>query len=144
MKLQTILIVGLGLIVAGCGQTEQADPAPMDEAATAEAAAPWEVDDSWRTAEFMQHMHQHAEYLDELNFALAEGDLEAAMVPANWLASHETYTDVQSEWLPFLYGMRTEAEAVEAANDLVTARAAAARINAPCQACHASVGMGMQ
>jgi len=141
MNLHTILIVGLAFAVAGCAEEEQVAAGPATEAPAPEAAAPWETDDSWRTPGFMQHMHEHAEYLDELNFALDDGDLEAAMVPANWLAGHETYTDVQQEWLPFLYGMRSEAEAVEAATDLGTARAAAARINAKCQACHNSVDM---
>jgi mono/diheme cytochrome c family protein len=89
-------------------------------------------------------MHVHAEKLDELNFALADGDLEAAMTPAYWLSRHETASDVQSEWMPFLYGMRTEAEAVETAPDLAAARAAAERINAHCQGCHAAVGIDIQ
>ena len=143
MKLHSILIVGLGLIVTGCGQEEQAAPEPAEEAAApvAQSAAPWEADDTWRNAGFMEHMHLHAEKLDELNFALADGDLAAAMTPAEWLATHETYEGVQQEWLPFLYGMRSEAEAVVAATDVATARAASERINAQCQACHDSVGM---
>lgn len=144
MNLHTILIVGLAFAVAGCAEEEQVASAPAEEAAPSEAAAPWETDDSWRNVGFMQHMHEHAEYLDELNFALADGDLEAAMVPANWLASHETYADVQPEWMPYLYEMRSEAEAVEAASDLGTARAAAARINAKCQGCHNAVDMGAE
>ena len=146
MNLRTILIVGLGLIVSGCAKEEQAAPEATDTAApaTEASAAPWVGDDSWRNAGFMEHMHLHAEKLDELNFALADGDLEAAMTPAEWLATHETYDDVQPDWLPFLYGMRTEAEAVAAATDLATAQVAAQRINAQCQGCHAAVGMATQ
>ena len=146
MNLRTILIVGLGLITAGCAEKDQANPESPGQAdmAMPETAAPWEADDSWRNTEFLQHMHVHAEKLDEINFALADGDREAAMAPANWLASHETYAGVQQEWLPYLYGMRSEAEALEAAADLATARAVAQRINAQCQACHAAVGMGTQ
>ncbi len=146
MKLHAILIVGLGVIVTGCAEKEQPISEPTDEAATPtpEAAAPSEGGDGWRNADFLRHMHRHAEKLDEINFALADGDLEAAMTPAYWLARHETYNDVPSEWLPYLYAMRSEAEAVETATELATARAAAERINAQCQACHAAAGMSMQ
>lgn len=146
MRMCTVLIVGLSLSMAGCAEKEQPAPEPMAAApeSMAEAAGPWEGDDSWRNAAFMKHMHQHAEKLDDINYALADGDLEAAMTPAYWLSKHDTYDDVQQEWLPYLYTMRTEAEAVEAATDLETARAAAARINEQCQACHAAVGMATQ
>ena len=146
MKPNTILIVGLALIVTACAEKEQAVSEPADEAAmpTPEAAAPWEGDDSWRNAAFLKHMHLHAEKLDELNFALADGNLEAATTPAYWLAKHETYEGVPPEWLPYLYAMRSEAEAVEAAADLATARAAAERINAQCQGCHAAAGLSAQ
>ena len=98
MKIHTVLIVGLGLITIGCSESEQAGSEPPVEVAmsTPEAAAPWEGDDSWRNSAFMEHMHLHAERLDELNFALADGDLNAAMTPAKWLATHETFEDVQS------------------------------------------------
>lgn len=144
MKLHSVLIVGLGFIVTGCAEKEQAVSEPADAAAmpTPEAAAPWDRDDSWRNSDFLEHMHQHAERLDQLNFALADGDLQSAKTPANWLATHETFEGVQTDWLPYLYAMRAEAEAVDAATDLSTARAAAERINAQCQGCHAAVGTG--
>lgn len=144
MKIHTVLIVGLGFIATGCGEREQAGSGPAVDAEMPEAAAPWERDDSWRNSEFLEHMHLHAERLDELNFALADGNLGSAKAPANWLATHETYADVQSDWLPYLYAMRSDAEAVEAATDLATARAAAERITAQCQGCHAAVGMGAE
>jgi hypothetical protein len=144
MKIHAVLIVGLGLIATGCSEREQAGSEPAVDAAMPEAAAPWERDVNWRNSEFMKHMHLHAERLDELNFALADGDLDAAKTPANWLATHETYADVQSDWLPYLYNMRSEAEAVEAATDLATARAAAERVTVQCQTCHAGVGMSAE
>jgi cytochrome c5 len=144
MKLQRVLIVGLGLSLAGCGEKEQAAPEPVDEAPMAAAEAPAAVDESWRNAGFLKHMHLHAEKLDDINFALDDGNLEAAMTPAYWLSRHDTYEDVPQEWLPYLYRMRTEAQAVESAPDVATARAAAERINAECQACHATAGMATQ
>ena len=98
-------------------------------------------DDVWRNAAFIDHMHLHAEKLVELNFALADGDLEAAKVSANWLATHDTDANMQTDWIPHLYRMRTEAGAVEAASDIATAQAAAQRITIQCQECHAAVGI---
>ena len=86
-------------------------------------------------------MHVHAEKLEALNFALADGDLEAAKESANWLSTHDTESEIQSDWLPHLYRMRAEAEAVEAAPDIEMAQAAAQRITVQCQQCHAAVGI---
>lgn len=146
MHLRMILFVGFVLSVTGCAEKEQVMSEPVDEApmAAPEAVAPATGNESWRNDSFLKHMHLHAEKLDDLNFALADGDLEAAMTPAHWLSTHDTDIDVESEWLPYLYGMRTEAEAVETAPDLATARAAAARINAQCQGCHTAAGISTQ
>ena len=136
MKLQTILVVGLIVGITGCAEKEEA-PA---EAASAPAPDPVAIE-VWQNESFIEHMHAHAERLDELNFALADGDLEAAKASANWLSSHETDSDIQADWMPHLYRMRAEAEAVEAASDIETAQAAAMRITAQCQECHAAVGI---
>jgi hypothetical protein len=140
MKLLMILFVGLSLGAAGCAEKEQesTDEAPMT---TPEAGSPVAVDEVWQNASFVEHMHLHAERLDDLNFALADGDLVAAKASANWLSTHDTDSDIQSDWLPHLYRMRSEAEAVEAAPDIATAQAAALRITAQCQECHAAVGI---
>lgn len=146
MNLHMILVIGFVLSVMGCAEKEQVMSEPVDEApmTTPEAVVPEAVDENWRNDSFLTHMHRHADKLDELNFALADGNLEAAMTPANWLATHSTVRDIEPDWLPYLYGMRTAAEAVQAAPDLATARAAAERINAQCQGCHAAVGIDTQ
>ena len=146
MNLHMILVVGFVLSVTGCAEKEQAVSEPVNEAPTTarEAVAPAARNEIWQNDSFLKHMHRHAEKLDDLNFALADGDLEAAKTPANWLSRHDTDSDVPQEWMPYLYGMRTEAEAVEAATDLATARAAAERINAQCQSCHAAAGINIQ
>jgi len=143
MKHHIFLIAGFALSAIGCTEkeptaTEQVDETQMIAPAVQAAAA--EKQD-WQTDTFLRHMHVHAEKLDDLNYALADGNLEAAKTPAFWLSRHDTVGDVQSDWLPYLYGMRTEAEAVETAPDLATARAAAERINAQCQGCHAAAGV---
>jgi len=141
MNFHMIVVVAFVLSLAGCAEKDQAMPEPADEAPMTEADALTAESEIWRNDSFREHMHLHAEKLDDLNYALADGDLEAAMAPANWLSTHDTDTDVQSDWLPFLYRMRTEAEAVENATELAAARAAAERINAQCQSCHAAVGI---
>jgi soluble cytochrome b562 len=146
MNLHMILVIAFVLSVTGCAEKEQVMSEPGDEApmTAPEDVAPTAENEIWRNDSFREHMHLHAEKLDDLNYALADGNLEAAMTPAHWLSTHDTDTDVQSDWLPYLYGMRTEAEAVETAPDLATARAAAERINAQCQTCHAAVGISTQ
>jgi len=143
MKLHMILAVGFVLTTAGCAEKEQAMPEAMDEApmAAPDADASTAGSEIWQNESFRMHMHEHAEKLDELNYGLADGDLAAAKTPAQWLADHDTEMDVQSDWLPHLYRMRTEAEAVASAPDLATARAAADRISAQCQECHVAVGI---
>jgi len=146
MNLHMIMVVGFILSVAGCAEKEQVLSEPADEApmTTPDAVAPTAGNEVWRDDSFLKHMHLHAEKLDDLNYALAAGDLEAAKTPANWLSTHDTASDIQSDWLPHLYRVRMEAEAVETAPDLATARAAAERINAQCQECHAAVGISTQ
>lgn len=138
-----IPVVACILTATGCAEKEQAMPESMDEAPMAAPGtdAPTAGNQIWQNEAFRMHMHEHAEKLDELNYALADDDLEAAKTPAQWLAEHDTEMDVQSDWLPHLYRMRTEAEAVQAAPDLATARAAADRISAQCQECHVAVGL---
>ncbi len=137
------MLIGLALFAVGCAQEDAADSASATGGAVAAAGdlAPWEADDSWRDEGFMRYMHMKAEKMDEVNFALADDDLEAAMEPARWLATHDTYEEIQSEWLPYQYAMRSEAENLVAATDLATARAAAERINERCQACHEFIGI---
>ena len=140
MKWHMILVIGFVLSMTGCAEKEQG---AMDEAQmpASEAAAPAAVNEVWQNEAFVAHMHVHAQKLDELNFALADGDLEAAKESANWLATHDTESEIQSDWLPHLYRMRAEAEAVEAAPDIEMAQAAALRITVQCQKCHAAVGI---
>jgi len=146
MNLHVILVVGFVLSVTGCTEKEQVLSEPVDETplTAPEAVAPTAGNEVWQSDSFLKHMHLHAEKFDDLNYALSDGDLEAAKTPANWLSTHDTDSGIQSDWLPYLYDMRTEAEAVETAPDLATARAAAERINAQCQECHAAVGISTQ
>lgn len=147
--MHAFLIVGLALCITACA--EKKEPAPAPEPAAEPQAAPAaepppaeppEVEkESVRDAEFIDHMHAHAEQLDNLNFALADDDLEGAMTAAYWLSGHQEVAGIKEEWRPFLVGMREAAQAVEEAGDLAAARAAAERINEQCQGCHNAAGV---
>ena len=142
MKVHVLLVAVIALCLAACSKQEPTEPQQPESdpaAATAEeAAAPKaEFDQA-----FVDHMHAHAEQLDDLMFALADGDLDAAMTPAYWLARHETVAGVPNKWQEYVYGMREAARAVEAATDLETARAAAEQLSDQCQGCHLAAGVG--
>mgnify|MGYP001811963676 CR=1 FL=1 len=154
MKLHLILVLGLVFGVVGCAEKEQVAPeqagtmeddmsAVAEETAVEAEAMPAPTED-WRDSNFMDHMHVHAEQLDDLNFALDDGDLEAAMTPAYWLSRHKTVGGLPEDLQPFLVRMREAARAVEEAEDIDAARAAAQQIGAACQECHAAVGVATQ
>jgi hypothetical protein len=143
MRLSIALVLGLVLGVTGCAEKEQDSSGSSGEMpmAAPEAPASAAENEIWRNEAFVQHMHLHAERLDELNFALADGNLTEAKASADWLATHDSDSNIQSDWMPHLYRMRAEAEAVSAAPDIATAQAAALRITGQCQECHAAVGI---
>lgn len=143
MKLHILWIVGLTLCLMGCAEKEQASPeqndmtgmnAPPPEPAAAE-------EKSVADEAFIQHMHEHAEKLDDLNFSLSDEDLETAKMSAYWLSRHETVSGVPADLQIYVTGMRDAASAVENAPDLEIARAASERISQQCQNCHAAAGI---
>jgi cytochrome c556 len=141
MKTHTLWITSIALCLSACGKQETAEP---QAAESDQAAAPVEETQA-TTAEFddafIDHMHDHAEKLDELMFALADDDLLGAATPAYWLSQHETVEGVPEEWQNYLTSMRNAAYEVETASDLETARAAAEQISAQCQGCHDAAGV---
>jgi len=147
LKLHVLLILGFALSATGC-EGEQAAPQQADEAqTTAPAVEPMAAEDpaaeeeTFRNDAFLKHMHAHADYIDVVNIALADDDLDAVMTPAYWLSHHDTASGVPADWQPYLVGMREEARALESATDLETARAASKRITEQCQGCHAAAGI---
>jgi hypothetical protein len=146
MKMHALLVFGVAFCVAGGAEKQEpvSEPAAEEQAppATEPAAAqPAAAEAIEREADFIEHMHAHAEQLDNLNFALADNDLDGAMTAAYWLSGHQEVTGIEDEWRPFLEGMREAAQAVEEAPDLDTARAAADRIGEQCQGCHNAAGV---
>ncbi|NCF53018.1 hypothetical protein GWP57_15575 [Gammaproteobacteria bacterium] len=143
MKLHAILIVGLAICVSACA--EKKEPAVEPQAAAPAEPAPAETpaveEESARDAEFIEHMHAHAEQLDNLNFALDDGDLPRALTAAYWLSGHQEVSGIREEWRPYLEGMREAAKSIEEAKDLDAARAAAERITEQCQGCHDAAGV---
>lgn len=156
MKLHMLLLIGLAAGIVGCAEKEQAAPqqesemestepavaeAPaVEEASEAEPDTTYAQIEDWRDTDLLDHMHAHAEHLDDLNFALDDGRLEQAMTPAYWLSRHDTVSGLPTDLQPFVDRMREAARDVEAAEDLEAARAAAKRIGTECQACHSATG----
>jgi cytochrome c556 len=155
MKLHSLMIVGLALCMTACAEKKEPAPEPqaappaepvaaespaVEQAPAAEEAVA-AAEESARDGKFIDHMHAHAEQLDNLNFALADDDLEGAMTAAYWLAGHQEVAGIQEDWRPYLQGMRDAAQAVEEASDLDAARAAAERISTACQGCHEAAGV---
>lgn len=140
MRVHALFLTGIALCLTACGKQEPAEPgqAAGEGAATAGdvAAQQPRFDQA-----FIDHMHAHAEQLDELMFALADDDLIGAMTPAFWLSRHDRVEGIPEEWQQYVTGMRQAASAVEAASDLETARVAAENISDQCQACHNAAGV---
>lgn len=126
----------------GAVDTGQAAAPAETESSAKPAAEPFEPDPGIVVNEaFLDHMHAHADMLDEINYALADGNLEAAITPAYWLSKHHDFKGMPEEWKAYAEGMRKAAAEVESAPDLETARAAAARIDNHCRDCHAAAGV---
>jgi hypothetical protein len=134
MKLHVLWIIGIAAGVAACATDQNAGTASQSKSAAAQRQ-------EWQHSAFIDHMHAHADYLDDLNYALDDGDLERAKIPAYWLSRHKTVSGLPSDLRGYVVGMRKAAEDVEAAEDLDTARAAAKRIGAACRACHTAAGV---
>lgn len=141
MKVHTLWITAIALCLAACSKQEPAEPQQpeADQAAAPAEQAP--ATEAMFDEGFIKHMHQHAEKLDDLMFALADGDLERAGTPAYWLSQHETVDGVPEEWQLYIINMRSAAYEVETATDIESARTAAEQISAQCQACHAAAGV---
>lgn len=140
MKVHALLLTASVLCLSACTRQDTAEPGPSanEQAASVTEAA---ADRPQFDQAFIDHMHAHAEQLDELMFALADDDLEGALTPAYWLSRHETVEGIPDDWQQYVTGMREAAAVVETAQDLDTAKTAAERISDQCQACHAAAGI---
>lgn len=157
MKLNVLLLIALAAGLAACAEKEQVAAPTESETeapATAETEAPEAVEDEmaddvvsetdttladiqeWRNEALLDHMHAHAEQLDDLNFALDDGDLFRAATSAYWLSRRDVIEGLPDELKPHFAGMRDAARDVETAEDVETAKAAAKRVGEACQACH--------
>ena len=146
MKYHMLLVAIFTLSIVGCAKEEQAAVEEADEAKAPPPAVEPAPDETtaWRNEAFVEHMHAHAEKLDELNFALADGDLEGAMTPAYWLSQHEEVEGIPADLQSYVTGIRVAASSVEEATDLESARAEAQRITEECQGCHDASGIEVE
>lgn len=142
MRIQPLWAVALAASLVACGKQPPAEEPAVAAPADAPAAAtePMPARPEFDTV-FLDHMHVHADQMDELMFALADGNLDEARKPAAWLSRHDAADRIPDDWQPYLAAMRNAAQAVETAPDLETARAAAEQISVHCQECHAAAGI---
>lgn len=148
MKNHVLLIGLIALATTGCAEKKEVAPAPeVDRAPAAEAPQAADTKESepaddeaaeLGTEAFLRHMHQHAGKLEDLNAALANGDLDGARTPAYWLLGHEEVSAIPEDWRVHMRRMRDGADAVSLAEDLDAARAAAKSITEGCDGCHAA------
>jgi hypothetical protein len=152
MKTRMFWTLALASCLIGCGKQPPAEetpvaPAAEDPAAVVEQAPAASVPvESAAMApafdqEFLDHMHAHAERVDELMYALDDGDLDGAKAAAYWLSRHKTVEGIPDEWQMYVNSMREAASRVEGAVDLDSARMAAEAISPQCQGCHAAAGI---
>ena len=140
MNWKTMMIVSLTLCLAACAKKPEAEEESAEPAAAAQDSMPAESME-WQNEALLAHMHEHADQLDNLNFALADDDLMGAMTPAYWLSRHEGDSGFPERFQTYVEGMRQAARAVETAPDLDSAKAAAERITVECQGCHEEAGV---
>jgi hypothetical protein len=146
MRIQMTSMVAIALCLVAC---ERQQP-PAEEPT---AAAPDQVSDTVAEAAgrqeqaaavdpaLLEHMHEHADKMDQIMFALDDGDLEGAVKAASWLGGHQSPDGIPAEWQTYLIGMREAATSVELATDIESARTAAEEISTHCQDCHAAAGI---
>jgi len=143
MNWKTMTIVSLTLCLTACAKKPEAGQETAEPAAAVQDAMPAESME-WKNEALLAHMHEHADQLDNLNFALADDDLMGAMTPAYWLSRHEGDSGFPERFQRYVEGMRQAARAVETAPDLDSAKAAAERITVECQGCHEEAGVDRQ
>lgn len=152
MKFYSLLMIGLALLVAACGEKDKATAPQAVDAPAQEPGAELVVEEAppnlrapeiadFGTEAFVRHMHLHAGQLARLNAALAADDLVAAYTPAYWLSRHEGVSDYRDDLQQYIDGMRDAAQAVGEASDLESARAAAQGIEESCRGCHTANGV---
>jgi len=141
MNARYICAIAIAFIAVACGKQQPPAEEPQAAAPTVEAESSTEPAKSMVNERVIRHMHLHADHMDEMMLALADDDLDGARKDAAWLYRHQEVEGIPGEWEQYLVGMREAARDVEGATDLETARAAAERVVASCQGCHAAAGI---
>lgn len=121
------------------------DEAPADKAATDAKAPPSEPTTHAEPskedqAAFAEHMKEHFNQALQVREAIIDGNLEAAVEPAKWLANHEKQKILPTSWTPHLEEMRAAANTIATAKEVEAAGAAMGKLGDSCGACHKAVG----
>jgi len=92
--------------------------------------------DVFPETELIAHMHEHLDRIGEIKAAIIAGDLEAARIPAAWLADHDAVAGLPAGWDAYLARMRNHAAAVVEAADFESAAIQLSMIAQACGECH--------
>jgi mono/diheme cytochrome c family protein len=125
-RLVLFVSLPLALAVTGCSSSEK----PAEPAATTPAVA--------SRAEVKAHMADHFTRVRAVEEAVIRGDLEAAKVPAQWIADHQETTGLPEGSAAQVIAMKDAAKAVAAAADIPSAAKGAAALVGTCGDCHAA------
>jgi cytochrome c553 len=120
-----LLLASLTVVVA-CGGSSQPPAEPAAPATPAPAAQ----------SEASKHMHEHLARVTEIQEAVTRGDLEAAGVPAAWLADHEPPAGLPATVVEELANMKKTSKMVVDATNINDAGTATAQLLAACGTCH--------
>jgi hypothetical protein len=123
-----VLAFSLPLALAASGCSNPAEK-PAGPAATPAVAS---------RAEVKAHMSDHFTRVRAVEEAVIRGDLEAAKVPAQWIADHQETTGLPEGSEAQVTAMKDAARAVTAAADIPSAARSAAALVGACGDCHAA------
>jgi cytochrome c553 len=89
---------------------------------------------------FREHMHGHLDEVSAVKAGVVAGDLDAARLPATWLAEHEEPPGMPEAWAPYVEELRRHARVAADAADLEMAAVAVSEIARTCGECHRATG----
>ena len=88
--------------------------------------------------EVVGHMHEHFDAVTKIQRAVIGGSLEAAREPASYLVEHDVPAGIPTAWEPYVEAMRTAAQSVLDAPDLMAAASATSELGLACGGCHSA------
>lgn len=137
----SLCLVTVFASTAGCDDPPPVDPTPSEPAEPPVVDEP-EIADLPEPTPPQRLMHGHYRRASEAREALIRGDVEAARVEMQWLATHHEGDALPENLQPRLTAMQTDAAAFAEATTLTEAGQALSRTLVRCGECHQASGGG--